>query len=40
VPALAIALVVPAALAVANAIAAVPGWAAGRVAPALVMRSE
>jgi len=36
----AIAAVVPAALLVANAVAAWPGWVAARVTPALVMRSE
>ncbi|MGH9094913.1 MAG: FtsX-like permease family protein, partial [Acidimicrobiales bacterium] len=40
VPALAIGLVIPAALAVANLLAAAPGWAAARVAPALVLRVE
>jgi predicted lysophospholipase L1 biosynthesis ABC-type transport system permease subunit len=40
VPTTAIAIVVPAALLVANAVAAWPGWAAAQVAPALVMRSE
>ena len=40
VPALAITAVVPAALLVANGIAAWPGWAAAQVAPAVVMRSE
>ncbi len=40
VPALAVAFVVPAALAVANLVAAWPGWVAARVAPAVVMRAE
>jgi putative ABC transport system permease protein len=40
VPALWIAAVVPAALVVVNVIAAWPGWVAGRVAPAVVMRNE
>jgi hypothetical protein len=40
VPALAVALVVPAALLAANGIAAGPGWTAARVAPALAMRAE
>jgi predicted lysophospholipase L1 biosynthesis ABC-type transport system permease subunit len=40
VPALAMALVVPAALLIANVIAAVPGRAAARLRPALVLRAE
>jgi ABC-type antimicrobial peptide transport system permease subunit len=40
VPAITIGIMVPATLLVANAIAAWPGWAAARVAPAVVMRSE
>jgi len=40
VPTLAVALVAPAALAVANLVAAWPGWVAARVAPAVVMRAE
>jgi ABC-type lipoprotein release transport system permease subunit len=36
----AIAAVVPAALLIANVIAAWPAWVAARVAPAVVMRSE
>jgi predicted lysophospholipase L1 biosynthesis ABC-type transport system permease subunit len=33
-------LAVPAAVLVANLIAAVPGWAAGRIRPAAVLRTE
>jgi len=40
VPAIYVALVVPAALLVANAVAAWPGWAAARVAPVVIMRDE
>ncbi len=40
VPALAIALIVPATLIVCNLTAAVPGWMAARVPPASVMRSD
>jgi hypothetical protein len=40
VPALSVALVVPVALCIANAVAAGPGWAAARVPPAVVMRTE
>jgi hypothetical protein len=40
VPLLSVALVVPIAVLIANAVAAGPGWAAARVAPAVVMRTE
>jgi hypothetical protein len=40
VPGLAIALIVPAALALAQLIAVGPGWVAARIAPAVVMRSS
>jgi ABC-type antimicrobial peptide transport system permease subunit len=40
VPVLAIVLVVPAAVAVCNVMAAVPSWVAARVPPATTMRSE
>jgi hypothetical protein len=40
VPVLSVALVAPAAVLVANVAAALPGWAAARVAPAVSMRSE
>ncbi|HET6965396.1 MAG TPA: FtsX-like permease family protein [Acidimicrobiales bacterium] len=40
VPVVALMLVVPAALVLANLLAAGPGWVAGRVAPALVLRAE
>ena len=40
VPALALALVVPGALLVANLVAAAPAWAARRTPPATVLRSE
>jgi ABC-type antimicrobial peptide transport system permease subunit len=40
VPATIIALMLPATLAVGNLIAVLPGWAAARVAPAVVMRNE
>ena len=40
VPLLAVAILVPATLLVANAIALWPGWVAAQVAPATVMRSE
>jgi len=39
-PLLALLALVPAALLLANAIAAVPAWSAGRTSPALVLRSE
>jgi hypothetical protein len=40
VPALAVAAIVPASIAVANVVAAGPGWVAARVPPAVVMRTE
>lgn len=40
IPALAIALIVPAALFIGTAVAARPAWSAARTAPAIVMRSE
>jgi hypothetical protein len=40
VPLLPVLLSIPAALAIANAVAAAPGWVAGRLRPALVLRSE
>ncbi|MDP9073943.1 MAG: hypothetical protein M3N98_07180 [Actinomycetota bacterium] len=40
VPLLPVLLSIPAALAIANAVAAGPGWVAGRVQPALVLRTE
>jgi putative ABC transport system permease protein len=40
IPALAIALIVPAALIAGNALAAIPGRAAARVAPAISLRQE
>ena len=40
IPTLAIVVIVPAALVVANGIAAWPGWVAARVAPAVAMRNE
>ena len=40
VPVLAVLLVVPAALMVANAIAGIPGWRAARISPATVLREE
>jgi hypothetical protein len=40
VPAMAVAIVIPATILVANAIAAAPGWSAARVAPAVILRSE
>jgi hypothetical protein len=39
-PALAVALVLPVALIVANTVAAVPGWLAARIRPAPVLRTE
>jgi hypothetical protein len=35
-----VAAVIPVTLVLANAIAAVPGWAAARIRPALILRSE
>ena len=40
VPLLAVLLIIPIALVLANVIAAAPGWAAGRVQVASVLRSE
>jgi hypothetical protein len=40
VPILAVVAAVPLALLVANAVAAVPGWVAGRLRPAPVLRTE
>ncbi|MDQ6695983.1 MAG: ABC transporter permease [Actinomycetota bacterium] len=40
VPILAVLLSIPAALAIANAVAAAPAWAAGRLRPATVLRAE
>ena len=40
VPLLAVLLSIPAALAIANAVAAAPGWVAGRLRPAPVLRTE
>ncbi len=40
VPVLAVLVFIPAALAIANAVAAAPAWAAGRLRPATVLRTE
>ncbi len=40
VPALLITVMIPATLVVCNVVAAFPGWAAARVAPATIIRSE
>src|SRR2546423_1355533 len=40
IPVLLVAAVIPVTLAVANTIAAVPGWTAARIRPALILRSE
>ena len=40
IPVLLVAAVIPVTLVLANAIAAVPGWAAARIRPALILRSE
>jgi hypothetical protein len=39
-PLLGVLLFIPATLVIANAVAAVPGWVAGRLRPALVLRTE
>jgi ABC-type antimicrobial peptide transport system permease subunit len=40
IPVLLVAAVIPVTLVLANAIAAVPGWTAARIRPALILRSE